>query len=177
MKTCFFFLGFSFFLLWNLSATEEKFFRVELHEKFFSAEYSPEFFERYVALLGKDFRLVERPPRNLCLRRNFYLCSRRGMVSSGWESGSVTGGDFTVGKHNVKLPCSVVADVKTVPFADGIAWVLFEVRITGPVRVTYQYGVAVKQVIRDGRYTLGITGEVRGFPASCLLISAGKGEE
>ena len=119
MKTCFFFLGFSFFLLWNLSATEEKFFRVELHEKFFSAEYSPEFFERYVALLGKD----------------------------------------------------------SVPFADGIAWVLFEVGITGPVRVTYQYGVAVRQVIRDGRYTLGITGEVRGFPASCLLISAGKGEE
>lgn len=177
MKTCFFFLGFSFFLLWNLSATEEKFFRVELHEKFFSAEYSPEFFERYVALLGKDFRLVERPPRSLCLRRNFYLCSRRGMVSPGWESGSVTGGDFTVGKHNVKLPCSVVADVKTVPFADGIAWVLFEVGITGPG----QSDVSIWRGCQAGDqgWEVYFGNYWRSSWISCvrLLISAGKGEE
>ena len=174
MKLYFFFLGLFFPLLWNLSAADEKFFHVELHEQFFSAQYSPEILEWYAALLGKDFRLVEKPPRNLFLKSNFYLCDGKRIVSPGWESESVTGCDFTVAKQNVKFSCSTVAEVKISPFDNGIAWVLFEVRVTGPIGVVHQYGVAVR---RNGVRDLGIVGEVCGFPSDRLLISAGKEEK
>ncbi len=177
MKKCFFFLAFSFLCLWSLFAEEGTFFRVELHENFFSAEYSPEIFEWYAALLGKDFSLVEKPPRNLYLKSCFYLCSRKGMASPGWEGGSVTGADFTVEGKGVRTPCSAVAEVRTFPFSDGIAWCLFEIRITGPVSVVRQYGVAVRRVMRNGCSVPGITGDVRGFPASRLLISSGMRNE
>lgn len=145
----------------NISAEEQRFFCVEFHESSFSLTYSPEFLKKYMIYLGKDFEIVELPPLKLFLKSRFYFDGKQ-IITPGWESGAVTSYDFEVKRKGVKQQCNVTATINVTPFVGGVSWVLFEVKIKGPLTVHYNYGIAVRQIDRKGKKLLGITGDVMG---------------
>lgn len=145
----------------NVSAEEQRFFYIEFHENSFSLTYSPDFLKKYMIHLGEDFKIVEHPPLKLVLKSRFYFNGDQ-IITPGWESGAVTSYDFEVKHKGVKQQCHATAVINIIPFVEGISWVLFEVKIKGPLTVLYNYGIAVRQVAIKGKKLLGITGDVMG---------------